>query len=459
MEQIDHFNRQPQLLDGKLTHSLIRFALPFLLSNILQTLYGTVDLIIIGHFSDSASALAAVSNASQIIHVITLFITGFASGGMVLIGQYLGARQYDRIQDAISTIFCFFFLLGAAISLLTIFMCSWLLRIMNVPVESVPAAHSYLTICGGGLLITTGYNVCSAVLRGLGDSKGPLLFISIACVSNLIGDLIFVGFFHMGPAGAAYATVLAQSISVLFAAQKLKTIHHQSVLEQRRLKINPVILAKLIHLGLPIASEGLFVSISFMLITAMINRFGIIAASASGIVEKIASISRLPANSFSAAVSAMVAQSIGANHLRRAKQIMYAGILSSVCLSILTFSAMRFASSTVMQLYTSDTDIIFAGCEYIHFYSYDTLLVCITFCMAGFFSGSGNSLFTLIRNLASTLLVRVPLAYYFCHMASVRMSYIGLAAPIASVASILISLFYLRFGPVHPAKHNKTDRS
>lgn len=439
-------NIQPHLTEGNLFRSLVSFTIPFLLANILQVCYGTADLIIVGQFSHHTSDLAAISNASQIIHIITQFITGFASGGMVLIGQQLGARQYDEIQKTIGTVFTAFTILGAGIALFTVVFSPWILQVMHVPAESVPAAHTYMIICGCGLILTTEYNIFSAILRGLGDSKSPLIFISIACTINVIGDIILIAGFHMGPAGAAYATVTAQGISVLFAAHKLKKIYRPDVLAVRNLRIHFSILPQLIRLGLPIASEGLLVNVSFMFINSMINAQGLIQSSAIGVVEKVGAFVRLPASSFSAAISAMVAQNIGADNVPRAKQTLYTGIASSLCLSLFTFSAMRFAPGFIMRLYTPDPDVIRAGMEYMHFFSYDTLLVCGTFCMAGFFSGCGKSLFTLMRNLISTMLIRVPLAYYFCHMTPFSMLYIGLAAPIASLVSILIGLVYLKIG-------------
>lgn len=439
-------NLRPSLTEGNLFFSLISFTIPFLLANILQVFYGTADLIIVGQFSHHTSDLAAISNASQIIHVITQFITGFTSGGMVLIGQQLGARQYDEIQKTIGTIFTAFTVLGTGIAIFTMAFSPWILQIMHVPPESVFAAHTYMIICGCGLILTTEYNIFSAILRGLGDSKSPLVFISIACVINVIGDIILIAGFHMGPAGAAYATVTAQGISVLFAAHKLKKIYRPDVLAVRNLRIHFSILQQLIRLGLPIASEGLLVNISFMFINSMINAQGLIQSSAIGVVEKVGSFVRLPASSFSAAISAMVAQNIGAENVPRAKKTLYAGISVSLFLSVFTFSAMRFAPGFIMRLYTPDSDVIRSGIEYMHSFSYDTLLVCGTFCMAGFFSGCGKSLFTLIRNLISTLLVRVPLAYYFCYVVPFSMFNIGLAAPVASMVSILIGLVYLKIG-------------
>lgn len=446
MEHSRDTHIRPQLTEGNLVRSLVRFTIPFLLANILQVFYGTADLIIVGQFSPLSSDLAAISNASQIIHVITFFITGFVSGGMVLIGQQLGARQYEEIRKTIGTIFCFFAILGAGISILTVVLSPWILRAMNVPEESVAAAHTYMMICGGGLLLATGYNVFSAILRGLGDSKSPLLFIAIACGINVLGDLLLIAGFGMGPAGAAYATVAAQGTSVLFAARKLQKVYRSDVLAWKTLRIDFPILHSLIKLGLPVAVEGLLVNVSFMFINSMINRHGLIASSAIGVVEKVGSIVRLPASSFSMSVSAMVAQNIGAHNVPRAKKTLYAGVLSALCLSLFTFAAMRFAPDVIMRLYTPDPDIIAAGREYMRSFSYDTLLVCGTFCMAGFFSGCGKSLFTLVRNLISTLLVRVPLAYYFCHITPFSMFQVGLAAPIASAASILIGLIYLKLG-------------
>ena len=449
---------RPQLTEGSLVRSLVRFTIPFLLANVLQVFYGTADLLIVGQFSSRSSALAALPNASQIIHVITFFITGFASGGMVLIGQQLGAQRYEEIRKSIWTILSSFAILGAGLSILTVVLSPWILRVMNVPEESMAAAHDYMVICGGGLILATGYNVFSAILRGLGDSKSPLIFIAIACGINVFGDLLLVAEFGLGPAGAAYATVAAQGISVLFAAWQLQKVYRSDLFVWKTLRIDFSILRSLIKLGLPVAAEGLLGNVSFMFINAMINRHGLVASSAIGVIEKVGSIVRLPASSVSMSVSAMVAQNIGADNVPRAKKTLYCGILSALCLSLFTFAAMRFAPDMIMQLYTPDMEIIAAGREYMRSFSYDTLFVCGTFCMAGFFSGCGKSLFTLARNLISTLLIRVPLAYYFCHITPFSMFQVGLAAPIASVASILIGLIYLKSG-TFPRSHLRSPHN
>lgn len=436
-----------QLTDGPIVRTLIWFSIPYLIANALQVAYGVADMVIVGKFSSVVSDISAISNASHIIHVFTYIISSFALGGTVLIGQYLGASRPEDVRESIGTMISLFTILGGIMAIITGLAAEPIARIMKIPEEALVGSINYLRICGAGIIFSTGYHVFGAIMRGLGDSKGPMLFIALACVINIGLDLLFVGVFRMGVEGAAIATVIAQAISILFSVFQLRRKHgsfFQPSLAYFRIQSDKA--KQLIKIGLPISLESTIVNISFLLINAMINTFGVVASAAIGINEKIGSLTRLPASSFSSAVAAMVAQNMGANQVKRAHQTLWSGIWISLVLSGIAFLLMQLFPEFFMRIYTNDATTITAGIEYMRSFSFDTILVCFTFCMASFFSGCGRTMFTLARNLASTLLVRIPAAYIFCYVLSFNLFNIGLAPVFASLASILICLVYYKFG-------------
>lgn len=434
------------LIEGNIAKTLTVFAIPYLLANLLQAMYGTADLIIIGQFSDVVSDTSAMSNASHIIHVITHIFTSFSMGGTVLIGQYLGAKQPENINRTIGTLLTLFTVIGVTVSILTVACAGLIVDVMNIPPEAAEAARTYIIICGAGFVFMTLYNTFSAILRGLGDSKSPLLFIAIACAINILGDLLLIGVFDMGVAGAAYATVFAQAVSVVFAAWQLRRKHAAFDFKRASFGIDREKVRRLLRIGIPIAIETTLVNISFLFIAALINRYGVIASAAIGVNERIGSLTRLPASAFSAAITAMVAQNMGAGLIERAKRTMWTGIFIAFGMCSVFFIIMQLFPEALIRLYVKDAEVIEAGVLYLRTFSADTLLVCFTFGMAGFFSGCGKTMFTLYRNMTSTFLVRVPLAYLFCLAPVADMLKIGLAAPLASLASIIICLLYFRFG-------------
>ncbi|OGO11730.1 MAG: hypothetical protein A2029_05775 [Chloroflexi bacterium RBG_19FT_COMBO_47_9] len=434
------------LTKGSIWRTLLNFTIPYLLACVLQTMDGTIDLIIVGQFSPLVSDLSAVSNGSHIIHVITNVISGFTMGSTVLIGQYVGAGRHESVSRAIGTTLTLFFCIGTISSIVIIASSSLIIRTMNIPTEAMAATSDYIIICGCGLVFFTAYNTFSAILRGLGDSKSPLVFIAIGCAIHIAGDILLIGVFGLGVRGAAYTTVSAQGLSVLFAFYRLKYRHNAFDFKLRSFRPNRSDARKITRVGMPIATEYALVNASFVFISAMINSFGVVASAAIGVCEKIGALARVPASAFSASVAAMVAQNMGAGLLVRSRRTLWTSIGMSLALSFVFFAVVHFIPIPILRIYTDNGDVIAAAVEYMRSFNFDTLLVCGTFCMAGFFAGCNKSLFTLIRNMASTFLVRVPLAYIFCHASEINLFKIGLAAPIASAASIIICLLYYKFG-------------
>lgn len=264
---------QLSLTEGNVRRALSRFAIPFLGASLLQFLYGAVDLIVVGQFADQAG-IAAVSTGSQVMQAVTNFIIGLSTGGTVLVGQYLGARRGEDVNRAIGTLFSLFALIAVVLAAAFALSTNAIVALMQVPAAAVAPARQYLFICACGLVFITGYNMVSGVLRGLGDSKRPMYFVLVACIINIVGDLLLVGVFGLGAAGAALATVAAQGVSLALALAVLRRRDFPFDFKRRSFRIQGDKAARILRLGLPVAVQNVLVTLSFLIITAIVNQIG-----------------------------------------------------------------------------------------------------------------------------------------------------------------------------------------
>lgn len=430
------------LTEGRPFPTLLRFSLPFLLSNILQACYGASDLFMVGRFSDSIG-VSAVATGGQVMQTITGLSIGLTAGGTVLIGRYFGARQKWAIAHAIKTMVIVFGLISLLLTAVTILLLDPICTLMQVPPQAVETTRQYLFICACGILFIVGYNVVSGILRGLGDSRTPLILITIACVINVSTDLLFVGALRMGAYGAAVSTVIAQVVSLVLAVLYLaakgllrKYFHSEPCF---RLYAAKGVMAA----GLPIALQEGLVNISFLVLTAMINSLGLIASASVGVVEKLIVFSMLPTTAFSAALSAMTAQHYGAGLMDRARHCLRLSIGLSLLFGMGCLLLAQWNAPALVGLFTADPQVIAQGALYLRSYSLDCVLVCFVFCMNAFFSGGGHTFFPLIHSLAATFLVRIPVSWLLVHTAQPSMFHIGFAAPAASFLSMLLCQFFL----------------
>lgn len=457
MKDIPTSNRL-SLTEGPILKTLLVFSIPFLAANVLQVAYGTVDMIIIGMYSTQVSDTSAISNASHIVHVIVYAISSFTTGGTVLIGQYMGANRINDVRLTICTMIGFFSLFGTLVSTFVLCFSESIVHLMRIPEAAVSASVAYLRICGGGIIFSTAYQMFGSIMRGLGDSRSPMEFIAVSCVINIALDFLFIGTFRLGVIGAAWATVVAQGLSVLFSIVQLRKKHHfffnpKSILD---FIPNRQTVRQLVKIGLPMSIDMTVVNVSFLIINALINMHGVVASAVIGINEKIGSITRLPASSIANAVTAMVAQNIGAGNEQRARRTLWCSIALSLSLCAIPFMLMQVTPRSLMGLYTSDTETITAGLEYMQSFSLDTLLVCLTFNMASFFSGCKKPMFTLLRNLVSTLLVRIPSAILFANVLPFSFFNIGMSPGMASVMSFIICALYYKWGRYIPLDERKS---
>lgn len=433
------------LTKGSVTKTLLSFSVPFLVANLVQNLYGIVDMLIVGRFSD-AVGLAAVSAGSLIMGTFSFTIIGLTIGSTVLVGQFIGARMEKDAKEVIATSFTLFPLVAIVLSVVLFLISRPLLVVMNTPAESFEASLAYLRICIGGLFFTAGYNTLSGVLRGMGDSKSPLLFVIYACVFNIIGDLILVAGFRMGAAGAAIATVAGQALSMILGIIHLKRINFIFDFKPSSFRIARDKVRSLLRIGVPLALQETLVMCSFIFLEAIINGMGYIAVAAAGIADRVFMLATIPASAFGSSLSAMVAQNMGAGDSERVRKSRNTGLAISFAIGMLLFVIMWAVPGVIMGIFTSESSVITSAVDYMRSYKFEYPFCSLVFCLNGFINGTGHTKFTLWNNLFSTFVVRVPLVYLLSRVAGATLFTIGVGLPVASAVQLLAAVIYTRSG-------------
>ncbi|MEI3164073.1 MAG: MATE family efflux transporter [Lachnospirales bacterium] len=428
---------EKNLTTGSVFKTIVYFSLPYLLSYFLQTLYGMADLFIIGQFK-GVDSTTAVSIGSQIMHMITVMIVGLAVGSTVIIGRLTGAGDKKQISTAIGNTVTLFIGISLILMAILLTMVNPIVDIMSTPEEAIAETIKYLKICFIGIPFITMYNVISSILRGMGDSKRPMYFISIACVANIVLDYIFIGRLNLGASGAALGTTISQAFSViisLFVIKKGKDIKNLS-LKIFKPRIHTI--KELLKIGIPVSLQDGFIQISFIIITIIVNRRGLNDAAAVGIVEKIICILFLVPSSMMSTVSALVAQNIGANKHNRAKATLKYALLISVIFGTIVAISVQFVSEPLVNLFVQDKDVVILGGQYLRSYVWDCIFAGIHFSFSGYFYAYGLSIISFIHNSISIIGVRIPFSYLASKHFANTLFPMGLAAPAGSLLSAII---------------------
>ena len=435
------------LTQGSVSKQLITFAVPFLLSNLLQAFYSVADMIIVGRLCGT-HGITGVNIGSQINILVTGAAFGLAVGGTVLIAQYGGAKKFDEQKKTIGTLFTVYMLLSLVFTTIMLLLGDKLLKLLNTPQVAFTEAQNYYNICMAGMVFMFAYNVISAILRGMGDSKRPLYFVLIATIVNVIGDIILVGPFNMGAAGAAYATVAAQAFSVILSLIYLFKNHFFTGYSKKDFKIDKEKLKVLLKLGLPSSVQQVVVSFSFLTLTALVNSLpnADIASACQGIGGKVNSFAILPALAMSSAVSSMAGQNIGAGEIKRAKKTMTTGMGIAFAISMVVFVIVQLFPGQIISLFDTNKEVIEVGGDYLRFIALDYIFVPFVFCMNGLAIGAGYTNFALFNACFSSILVRVPFAYLVVNLTNLGFNGIGLATGLASVASIFVGIIFVSSG-------------
>ena len=438
-------NFKRDLTGGNTVRQLIMFSIPFLLSNFIQALYGVADMIIVSWFAgiDSQSGVAI---GSQVTILVTNLVLGLGLGGTVMISQYIGAKKDKDLNETISTLITIFIIAAAFFTVIMVAFSKPLLLLLNTGKEAMPEATAYVNICMLGNIFIFGYNGLSAILRGMGDSNRPLIFVSIACVINVGLDLLFVGVLKLGAAGAAVATIISQALSMIFAIIYL--VHNKFIFDFKfkSYRIFKDKVKQIFKIGIPTSLQNVITVLSFLFLTSLVNGLHpgteSAASGAAGAVGKFNGFAILPAIAMSAAIAAMAGQNIGAKMFKRAENTMFIGMGIAFSFCVIMFIFVQFFPENILMLFNADETMMKYGIDFLKYVSLDYLIAPLLFSLNGLINGSGHTRVSMVTTILAALAVRIPAAYILGNLYG--MAGIGLAVPISTLFALIVAFIYVR---------------
>ncbi len=427
--------------EGKLFVPLLKFAMPALAAMFLQTMYGAVDMMVVGHFATAADA-SAISTGSWIMTIITSLVIGVATGTTVLLGRRLGEGRPQEAGGIIGASVVLFGAISVVLTGVVAGLAPMIAQLMHAPEEAMDATITYIRICAAGSIFIVAFNVLGSIFRGIGNSTVPLLAVAIACVANIVGDLLLIAVFDMATAGAAIATVFAQFLSValslvIIAKQKLPFM-----LSKDDFTFHADRIREIIRIGLPVALQDVLVNVSFLVLTAIVNSLGVVISAGVGVAEKLCGFVLLAPSAFSQTMTSVVAQNMGAGKPDRAKKALLYGIGSSFAVGAVMSYFSFFHGDIMAAIFSNDPAVIEAGAQYLKAYAIDTLLVSVMFCMSGYFTGCGRTTFAMLQGIIGAFCVRIPFSFFMSRVVPVNVFHIGLATPASSLVQTIMCVIY-----------------
>jgi len=400
--------------NGNIPVTLLFFTLPFMASNALQVLYSTIDMIIVGHFVGTAG-LSAVSQSSLIVNFVTMVCMGFSNAGQVLISQAIGAGKRRELNGIIGTLFSMIILMSSVLSVAVVCLRPIVFEWMNIPGESYAMATEYLTICDLGLLLTAGYNMVSAVLRGMGDSKRPFMFIGIASGINLILDILFTGIWGWGVAGAAYATIIGQGVSFVFSIFYLYRRRGFFGFDFKRSSfgINKKYASMILSLGMPMAIQSGCINLSMLYVNSMINAIDVVASAAFGVGVRIDDIFNKISQGIQYAAMPMISQNIGADRKKRAKAVVWYSWLFSGVLTVVVFVVYLLFGKELFMLFSDDVLVHDMASTFVAAILWMFPAIAVMRGTSAFIQGIGNAKLGMVLSILDGVALRIGLSWLF----------------------------------------------
>ncbi len=450
------------LTRGSILKNIYLFALPYLLSCFLQTFYGVADLYIAGVFcqdaADSgASVTSAITIGSQIMHMITLLLAGFAMGVTVKTAQAFGAKDDGLFKITAANSISGFGILAVLFLILVLPFTPNIIQILQTPAEAYDEALLYTTLCFCGIPLIAGFNVMSAIFRGAGDTVSPMICIAIGGIFNILLDYLFMGPMHMGAQGAAIATVIAQFMSVLSAAILLRRIQQIKAITRQDFRWRTDIIKSITRIGFPTSCQDGLIQIAFLVITAIANSRGLAVSAGVGIVEKLICFFFLVPSSMLAAVSAIAAQNRGAGYHDRAREVLRKGIATTCIYGFIIGIGIQPAATWIISLFQNNQAVIALGAEYIKTYIFDVALAGVHFCFSGYFCAYDQAKWTFVHNAFSALFIRIPGTWLAAVLYPTTLYEMGIVAPIGSIVSILICVCVYQYYKSHGFYQNTLE--
>lgn len=431
------------LTEGNEGKIILNFALPMLLGNVFQQLYNVVDSIIIGRVLGK-EALASVGASFPLIFTLISFVVGIAMGSTIVISQYFGAKQMDKVKRAMDTLYIFMFFSSIVLTFVGVYGSKYIFMLISLPEEIIPLAVDYFSVYSFGFLFFFGFQGTSAILRGLGDSRTPVYFLIVSTLVNIALDLVFVLWFKWGVQGVAAATVIAQGGAFLTIVLYLNRFHSFIVFAPFKMKFDREIFKKSLQIGLPSGFQQTFVSVGFLALYKIVNMFGTTTIAAYSIAMRIDSFAVLPAMNFSAAISTFVGQNIGANKMERISKGLKATLkLMSIVSIVITLLAVVFAEP-IISVFTTDKEVIDIGIHYLYIVSPFYIVLAAMFVISGLLRGAGDTIASMIITIITLWLFRIPASYFL----SLKIGVVGIwwGIPVAWIVGAFIAYFYYRTG-------------
>jgi len=433
-------NDKQNFTTGSIPKKMISFMIPVLGALILQSMYSAVDLLIVGKFGSTAG-ISGVSTGSGILNMVTFTLAAMTTAVTAMIGRYLGEGRPEKLGKLIGSAVCFFAAAAAVLTVILVIFARPLALLMRSPAEALDQTVLYIQICGGGFVFVVFYNFISSIFRGLGDSRMPLVIVAIACVVNIVGDLIFVAGLHMDVAGAAIATIAAQAISVLLSLVIMVKRGLPFAISKQDFRFSGEVRAFVVA-GAPLSLQEFLTSISFLALCAFINRLGLDASSGYGVAQKIQSFILLLPSSLMQSMTPIVAQNVGAGREDRARSAMKWGMGFGAFIGVFVAIAVFFKGDLLSMLFSDDAAVIARSFEYLRGFALEAVVTSVLFTFMGYFNGHAKTLFVMAQGLAQSFLVRLPVSYVMSIQPEASLTAIGLAAPAATIFGIVICFAY-----------------
>lgn len=432
------------LTEGSILKKLCLFAVPFFIANVLQSLYGAVDLFVVGRYCDAAS-VAAVSTGTQVTQIITSLVSGLTLGSTILVGKYMGMKNMERVKRMIGTSLSLFAIVSVVLTILMLVFERPLLQVLGTPEEAFTLTMQYVAICSWGIFFICGYNSICAILRGYGDSRHPMYFVGISCVLNIGLDFLLVKGFGMGVAGTAIATVASQGVSMLIALWFLRKNQFVFDFKINSFRIDGGLARELAGVGIPISFQEMMVRISFLYLMTVMNHCGVYAASIVGISSKYDVFAMLSATSMANALAAITAQNMGAGKPERARKSLWYGMSFALIVSCMFWVWAQISPESMIGLFSSDPEVISTGIPFFKSCSYDYICVAVVFCLNGYLNGRSKTVWTMVSCTFGALALRIPMVWYFGNHFADNLSMLGKIAPFVSGIMAVYTLVYVLY--------------
>lgn len=436
------------MTEGCIWRKIVKFALPICWGNLFQQLYNIVDSVVVGNFV-GRDALAAISSTGSLIFLLVGFFGGIFMGAGVVISKYFGAGKKDSVQRAIHTSIAFAIIAGIILTIVGTLLTPQILRLMGTPDSVFSNATLYVRIYFMGILSIVLYNTSSGIFQAVGDSKHPLYYLIISSIVNVVLDLIFVVVFEWGIGGAAIATVISQTVSVVLAFYKLSTTTDVYKIDFKKIRIDPMILKEIIRLGLPAGIQNSVIALANVVVQANINAFGSVAMAGCGSYSKIEGFVFIPITSFAMSMTTFIGQNLGAKKYDRAKEGAKFGIISSLILAEIIGIIFFILAPQLVSLFNTEPEVVQFGTSQSRTIALFYFLLAFSHCIAGILRGAGKSIVPMFVMLLCWCIIRVTYITITTHFIP-QIQVVFWAYPLTwSLSSIIFLIYYLKSDWIH----------